>query len=365
MKRSLIGTTAIVTAGMLAASATANAADPIKLSIGGYMNAAIGYISEDDTSVANVRSEAIQLDSEIVFRGATVLDNGVEVGVKIEMATDGANPSIDEQMLYIENEESWGRIEIGNEDGASDQFRHLGPFVIGGSITGCATFSGATGTNGVAPFACIGAEGDNTKITYRGPMLAGMQWGISYTPERDAFGSLASAGRDDGTSGEFGGTTEIGANFSTTIGGIAISAGGGLAQFSAEAAGENDSQQWNFGATATVGSIRFGGSWKNQEAGPPVNQDTDVTHYRLGVTTVLNGTTVGVEYYAGENEVVNSGVAEGDDETTVISVAANRSIGPGVSIGAKIASWDMSDNASAAANENSVTEFLVITSIGF
>jgi outer membrane protein OmpU len=363
MKRSLIGTTAIVTAGMLAASATANAADPIKLSVGGYMNAAIGWISEDDTSVANVRSEAIQLDSEIVFRGATVLDNGLEVGVKVEMATDGANAAIDEQMLYIENEESWGRIEIGSEDGASDQFRNLGPFVIGGSITGCATFSGATGTNGVAAFACGGAEGDRTKVTYRGPKLLGMQWGISYTPERTDFASLGD--RDDGTGGEFGGTTEFGANFSTTLAGASISVGGGLAQFSAEAAGEEDSQQWNLGGTVTVGNIRIGGSWKNQEVGPPTTGDTDQTHFRLGITTNLNGTTVGVEYYAGENEVVNNAVTVGDDETTVLSIAANRSIGPGVSIGAKIASWDMSDEASVAANENSVTEFLVITSVGF
>jgi len=363
MKRSLIGTTALVTAGMLAASATANAADPIKLKVGGYMNAAVGWISEDDTSVPNVRGEALQLDSEIKFSGATVLDNGIEVGVKVEMATDGANASIDEQMLYIENEESWGRIELGSEDGASDQFRHLGPFVIGGSITGCATFSGATSTNGIAAFACGGAEGDRTKITYRGPKLMGMQWGISYTPERTDFATLGD--RDDGTGGEFGGTTEFGANFSTTLAGASISVGGGLAQFSAEAAGEEDSQQWNLGGTVTVGNIRIGGSWKNQEVGPPTTGDTDQTHFRLGITTNLNGTTVGVEYYAGENEVVNNAVTVGDDETTVLSIAANRSIGPGVSIGAKIASWDMSDEGSVAANENSVTEFLVITSVGF
>ena len=364
MKRSLIGTTALVTAGMLAASATANAADPIKVSVGGYMNAAVAWISEDDTSNPNERSEAIQLDSELTFRGSSVLDNGLEVGVKIELVTDGAAASIDEQMLYIENEESWGRIELGNEDGASDQFRHLGPFVIGSSITGCATFSGATASNGVVPFVCGGATGDNTKLTYRGPKLMGMQWGISYTPENTGFGSLAD--RDDGTAGEFGGVTEFGANFSTNFGGAKISMGGGLTQFGAEAAGENDSQQWNFGGTVTMGGFNIGGSWKNQEAGPPAAQDTDVTHYRLGITTKLGGATVGLEYYAGENEVpAAGGAAAGDDETTQISFAANRSIGPGVSIGAKIASWDMSDNASAAANENSVTEFLVITSVGF
>jgi hypothetical protein len=359
MKRSLIGTSALVAAGMLVTAGTASAADPIKLNVGGYANAAIGYVSEDDTSVPNTRNNGIQLDTEIKFSGSTTLDNGMEFGVKVEMATDGAAPSIDEQMIYIENEDSWGRIELGDEDGASDQFRHLGPFVIGSAITGCATFNASTLTNGAATFTCGGVMGDNTKVTYRGPKLLGMQWGISYTPEVQSFATLGT--RDSATAGEFGGVVELGANWSGDFGGAKISLGGGWANLPAEGAGEQDANQWNFGGTVSMNGWNIGGSIKNQEAGPPAAQDRDQTNMRLGITTKMAGMTVGAEYTIASNEQATGQ----DDETSAYSLAANRVLGPGVSMGAMIRSWDMSDDANAAASENSATELLIITSLGF
>ena len=49
MKKILLGTTAIVAAGMIAAP-SADAADKIKLSVGGYMNQWFGYTTADDDS---------------------------------------------------------------------------------------------------------------------------------------------------------------------------------------------------------------------------------------------------------------------------------------------------------------------------
>lgn len=359
MKRSLISTSALVAAGMLVTAGAASAADPIKLSVGGYANAAVAYITEDDTSVANERNNAIQLDTEIRFSGSTTLDNGLEFGVKIEMGTDTANASIDEQMIYIENEDSWGRIELGDEDGASDQFRHLGPFVIGSSITGCATFAGAQITNGAATFTCGGVQGDNTKVTYRGPKLLGMQWGISYTPETASFASLGA--REDNQAGDVGGAIELGANWSGDFGGAKISVGGGWASLPAEAPGEQDANQWNFGGTISMSGINIGGSIKNQDNGAPAAQDTDQTNMRLGITTKMAGMTVGAEYTKASNEQATAQ----DDETTAYSIAANRVLGPGVSMGALIRAWDMSDDANVATAENSATEFLIITGLSF
>lgn len=360
MKKSLIGTTALVAAGMLATAGTAVAADPIKLSTGGYFRAAIAYVSEDDTSVTNRRNHAIAYDSELVFRGATTLDNGLEFGVKMEIGTEGNAFGPDEVMMYVENEESWGRIEMGDEDGAADQFRHWAPLVIGSAITGCSTFSAATFTNGQAAFTCGGASGDNTKITYRGPKLLGMQWGISYTPEVASVNSL-SGDRDDSTAGDFGGIVELGANWSGTMGDASIRAGGGWHNMPAEAAGEQDAQQWNLGATISMGGYNIGGMWKSSEAGPPANQDRKVTNYRLGITTSMSGMTVGLEYTVSKGEQASGQ----DDETSAVSIAANRALGPGVSVGAMIRSWDMSDDASVAASENSATELLIITALSF
>jgi len=360
MKRALIGTSALVAAGMLVTAVSANAADPISPSVGGYFNAAVAYVSEDDTSVTNRRNHAIQTDSEIVFRGATTLDNGIEFGVKIEWATDTATFTIDEQMMYLENEETWGRIEIGSEDGASDQFRHWAPLVIGSAITGCSTFSAVTVTNAAFAFTCGGATGDQTKVTYRGPRLLGMQWGISYTPETADFTTL-SGSRGDNTTDDVGGVVELGANWSGAMGGASIRAGGGWVNLPAEAAGEQDAQQWNFGATVSMNGWNLGGMWKASESGPPLLQDTPITNFRLGLTTSMSGMTVGLEYTKNETERAGGQ----SDEVTGVSIAANRSLGPGVSMGAMIRSWDMADDANAAASENSATELLIITALSF
>ncbi|MDC0073515.1 porin [Alphaproteobacteria bacterium] len=362
MKRSLIGTSALVAAGLLATTGAANAADPIKLGVGGYANAAIAYVSEDETATPNVRNHGIQLDTEIVFRGSTTLDNGLEFGVKIEMATDTAAPAIDEQMIYIENEDSWGRIEMGDEDGASDQFRHLGPFVIGSSITGCSTFTAPEVTNANFPFTCGGVTNDQTKITYRGPKLIGLQWGISYTPETANFNGIGSAARGNADAGDVGGVVELGANWSGTFGGASIKAGGGWASLPAEGAGEFDANQWNFGATVSMSGWNFGGSIKNQDNGAPAAQDTDQTNVRLGITTKMAGMTVGVEY---TKATLTSATTQQDDETTGYSIAANRTLGPGVSMGVLARAWDMADDANVATAENSATEVLIITSLGF
>jgi len=365
MKRTLICTSALVAVGLLAGAGAANAADPVKIGASGAMTGAIGWISEDDgagQAGADTRSMAIQLDSEIRFRGATTLDNGTEWGVKIEVTTDNAGLSIDEHMMYVENEDSWGRIEIGDEDDASDQFRQLGPFVIGSAITGCSTFSGVTNGTGKLPFVCIGFGGDNTKITYRGPKIAGIQWGVSYIPSMASFTTLGNASRSANDAGEQENVLALGANWSGTAGEASIAVGGGWVSAPAESAGERDENEWHVGVRVSQGPWAVGGSWKNQEAGPPTADDRDVINYRLGLTYRMATTTVGVEYFESTNEELTGQ----DDVITAYSIAANKSIpGAGISYGAMLRTWDFKDDVSLAAIDNQATEFLIITSVGF
>jgi len=363
MKRTLICTSALVAAGLLAGAGAANAADPIKIGASGGMSGAIAWISEDDgagQAGADTRSMAIQLDSEIRFRGSTTLDNGTEWGVKIEVTSDTNAVTIDEHMMYVENEESWGRIELGDEDDASDQFRQLGPFVIGSAITGCSTFSGVTNATGKLPFVCIGFGGDNTKITYRGPKIAGIQWGVSYIPSMGGFTTLAgSRGAND--TGEQENVVAVGANWNGSAGEASIAVGGGWANAPAEFAGERDENEWHVGVRISQGPWAVGGSWKNQEAGPPTADDRDIINYRVGLTYRMATTTVGVEYFESTNEELTGQ----DDVITAYSVAANRTLGPGISAGAMLRTWDFKDDAASAAIDNQATEFLLITSVGF
>src|SRR5262245_45753484 len=86
MKKALLGTTALVAAGL--AVGDAYAADGVKLGIGGrYMGAAGVIFGEDsDTySTGNTRNYVFKQDVEVYFLGETVLDNGLTVGARVEL----------------------------------------------------------------------------------------------------------------------------------------------------------------------------------------------------------------------------------------------------------------------------------------
>ena len=81
MKKILLGSTAIVAAAA-AFAAPASAAENIKLGLGGYYQSAFVLIDED---VADTRTDSIKQEGEIYFLGETTLDNGVTVGVNVQL----------------------------------------------------------------------------------------------------------------------------------------------------------------------------------------------------------------------------------------------------------------------------------------
>ena len=85
MKKVLLGTTAIVAAGMIASS-PASAAENISAKVGGYMEQWIGYATVDQSgSTRDIDGFDIKSDSEIHFTGMTTLDNGIEFGVNVQL----------------------------------------------------------------------------------------------------------------------------------------------------------------------------------------------------------------------------------------------------------------------------------------
>ena len=104
MKRLLLGSTALVAAGLVAGAA--DAAEKITLGVGGYYRAAFGVVNEDDdTGDAgdNRDSHAIAQDAEVHFKGSTKLDNGIEVGARIELEGRSGDPDpIDERYIYFQ-----------------------------------------------------------------------------------------------------------------------------------------------------------------------------------------------------------------------------------------------------------------------
>src|SRR5262249_18503091 len=87
LKKLFLGTTALLAAGLVGAGA--KAADPIKLTLGGFFGAAgggeIGGADNKGEPSYQKQHGAIHENVEVYFNGSTTLDNGLTPGVHIEL----------------------------------------------------------------------------------------------------------------------------------------------------------------------------------------------------------------------------------------------------------------------------------------
>jgi predicted porin len=200
MKRALLGTTALIGAS-LGATAPATAESPIQLSVGGFFRTAYLVVLDDDNSQPDSfnpepgddkAEDGVFSDAEVHFVGRTVLDNGLEVGARVELeGEDDADDQIDEAWIWFAG--GFGEVRIGSDDEALANSCVLPP---GGTANFSAFSPNQWGANSLneLPFgnvsnsACTGVDdrGDAQKIIYFSPLFHGFQLSASYTPNPDA-----------------------------------------------------------------------------------------------------------------------------------------------------------------------------------
>jgi len=198
MKRALLGSTALFGAA-LGFAAPAHAESPIQLTVGGFFREAFLLVQDDDDSGPNNTFQepgdehadaGFFNDAEIHFSGRTVLDNGLEVGARIELEGETDADQIDEAWVYFAG--GFGEIRIGSDDEALANSCLLPP---GGTANFSAFSPNQWGANSLGfPFstvtnsACSGVDdkSDAQKIIYFSPVLYGFQLTASYTPNPDS-----------------------------------------------------------------------------------------------------------------------------------------------------------------------------------
>ena len=145
---------------------------------------------------ADKRNHALWHESEVQFSGETTLDNGMTVGVNIQLEGETTGDQVDENYIYFEG--NFGRVELGEIDGASyrtsiflpSAYFYQGPnyaSVVWGGFSSRhlpgPERSTQHGSRGPMP----GADaGDATRVSYFTPRLNGFQLGVSYAPENCA-----------------------------------------------------------------------------------------------------------------------------------------------------------------------------------
>ena len=374
MKKILLGSTAIVAAGMIASVPSADAASKMKLGVGGYMEQWFGFTSGDDGVAQDYSGFSTVSDGEIHFKGKTKLDNGITVGVNVQLEAQQGGDQIDEQYMTVSG--GFGQIIIGDENSAMYKM-HYAPSDFGiGTNSGDVTSwnkpvsdaegdSIAMGGHYRAPFGATyiepNAVNDSAKISYFTPRVSGFQLGLSYAPD----GSQDNNGlpnRDTANTDYI----MVGANFVQKMGGMSVGISGGYGTVTDAAAGGTEPEATNFGIKLGMGGVSAGVSYANfSDSG-----EKDQEGINAGVAYSSGPMGVSIAYFHGEKDGNNGDAAtlNNQAERDVIHLSAKYAMGPGVTLagtlGHAVYSSDDADLDNSV-NESASTYVVMGLKVGF
>lgn len=338
MKKQLFATTAIVAAFGMGASAAQ--AQDASLSLSAFSNFYANWVDQDVPGGGYHESDYdFSTNTEFSVNGEVTLDNGITAGMMVQVEADnndgnGATDNIDENIVFLEG--SFGLIELGHEDGASDTMRY-GATSVKAVYPG--TFNNTTGTfvnlNGSTPILTgFGDSGDATKVNYYTPRFAGFQLGITHAP--DANADAVFPGRAAGENTDF---WEGGANYVNSFNGFDLAASLTGTTFN----GSNGGDNWNASPGLVLG---FGGFEIGGSAGFGETGGEDTVAYDLGVGYSVGPWSMSLTGFMAEQDLAGGG----EDERSEVALGINYALGPGVSVYASGAVGEL-DNDSAADND--------------
>jgi hypothetical protein len=393
MKHTLLGTTALVAAGLFVGEAYA-AEGGVTLELGGRYYGTYGsHFDTQDGEDGGVddsdldRGDVVKQDVEVHFRGEAVLDNGLTVGARVELEGQTSADQIDVVFAYFSG--GFGEFRVGDTADAYAQLCYTAPSAT--RVAGNAMFAadsptfnfsnagvfGYGGTNGT----CYGATDNATKMVYFSPNFAGFSFALSYAPDGsedtrnfdDGFGTRSDSdpiGSADAGSEEYSAALQ----FTHDFNGVNVAVGGGAAfidDIEGDGLGfvdEGDlSKPVHYNAYAQVGlgigdgMLTVGAAWAlrgNQgnflaatvvPGGPTVvtavHDDLDDMIWAVGIVYGVDAWKIGASYSHGDYETACTDVLDDDecsDDYDIITVDANYALGPGVDVGAMV-EWDSYD----------------------
>ena len=332
MKKLLLTTAAV--AGLVAVAAPAKA-EGLELGLKGYTRAYVAYVDQDTATNLEERSVDILRDSEIAFTGEATLDNGLTVGAYIEAEADSDESfAIDENYIYMAG--TWGRVNVGSEDGAAYLLQVAAPSAdsavdgIRQQVQGVnydTTLTGLTNAPGELDYDNDFANGDE-KITYLTPVFSGFQAGISYTPDlgQDTDrANLSVVSRDDET-GDYGDSFEVAFRWEGQFDelGVTLGAGFASAELEANTVNRDDREAWDAGIDFDFGPFGLGVAYLTDDQG---FDDQDIDTLVVGADYVTGPFKLGASYM---NQDQENGTGVDETETDRYTGGVVYTFGPGM-----------------------------------
>lgn len=368
MKKQLLTSTALVAAGVLAFTGPALAQGKPTLTLGGSTEQIFGVgENEDDFDAANgarVGWDQIS-DTEIHFKGAVTLDNGIKIATRTELEgnSTGGGDTIDENWMRISG--SFGEVRMGSMDGAAQAMTtgYMGTYSTGvGQSVGFDTrewIQAPAAVTGASTVHRVDLTSDGEAIGYYTPRFSGFQFGISYHPssnEDNATRELKTAGDSEGWS--------LGVNYVGKFSGVGIGIAAGYNDMEESTVGQSDPEVWGVAARVDFQGFRVSASWIDQDSqetiATGVTAVPGVESLELGLRYSFGPNAVSIGYLSAEAQTAQVTAGGAGDESEVVMLAYRRTLGPGVNwtLSAIFAEFD-NGALGAAANTSNEGEALV------
>ena len=377
MRNKLLCTTTLAMTGFVgAANAVEISAGALTMNVGGYYTTTLAISSVDTgTNIAGTDFDGfdIQTNAEIWFKPSLTLDNGIKIGVDVQLEA-GSNTNgdqIDESYLTVSGD--FGKVIIGSENSVGYKMTVAAPDVshifaqsssltafvpysgaAGGAITGADLFRGTLGTTYIEN----ARNNDAARISYFSPRFSGLQFGISYA--RDA-------GQTSGPVNNNAVLTDIidlAVNYGGSFGGVDLNASARWGTASAPAGG-TDPEVWGAGLSVGFSGFTIGGSYAEQDG----TAAQDGSAFDVGIGYANGPMSYSLTYFEGKNvDNENVGAAGGNEELKTIMLAAKYKVASNFSVGAFIANTDFTedfDDAGAAGGGDDVEGTVLGVSASF
>ena len=374
MKKTLLATTALVGASLLAAPAnagTVGSKDNMNVTLGGLFWFS-AYMKEEDITANNGRGYGFTVsESEVHVRTSATADNGMKYGVHIELNAGAAdNPAVDEAHVMIASP-SWGTIELGDQDDATNRMLvgawnatkgAGGPFGGLGDLNTVFNGNGSDNLQSRADWQAF-TSSDATKATYFSPRFSGFQIGASWTPDSgENSGGPATA--DSDANGSFENVLGLAVKYSGKFDSVGVTLTAGMEQGTDEnatGAEIEDLDVMGIGGNISTAGFTIGAHYRDYG-------DTQLTaaqtaagadsgnQWSLGVGYQAGPWGISAWYLKGEKDNTNTSPA-GARETEIqrYGLGAGYAVAPGWQLRAEL-TFNNVDNATTAAGVGGTTD---------
>lgn len=376
MKKILIATTALVACSV---AGGAQASEKIKLDLGGYSKWwVVGAQQKGSYKASQAGFQPIGVDikgdNEIFFSGETTLDNGLTVGILVELEAGGntdtrastaANTDvIDKANVYVSG--GFGKVIIGTEANGTVLMHNMAPDAAGnwgsdGILTGgwaivqpAGWTQGGLGTRTTTE---LDTDDNAEKITYVSPTFNGFTVGGSYIPNanplnEDSRGVSAASAQGYGVSAMYAGT----------IGEVDVKANVGTIWYALQRANNASGTTWNphvgynrewaVGTQLTYAGFTLGGSYRSihdsEASNSTVSSDGNV--WDAGLAYAWGNYAVSIAYlHTQEKGQITVG---GSNKMDTYQASGKYSMGPGVDALASVGYQKYDGETAGATQDN-------------